>query len=118
MAADVEECTQLAAAIPQNDERLAGDLANDVVAGLRESAHAADAIPVAREDSLGFLAQQLGRRIALARHGLRAAAVRGNGPLESRHRSELQKVVSSQVRESYPPARVDGFTDTTSALQS
>ena len=85
VATDVEESVQDSRAVPEDDDRLAGDLPNDEVARLREARGAPHAVPAPREDPLAFLREDRLRHVPLARHRPSARLVAGRGAVERGH---------------------------------
>jgi hypothetical protein len=85
MPADVEEGARLAVAVAQNDQRFPGDGSHDVVTWPRNPARSTDAIPVARKNALALLDEDIGRRVVLAWHRVRALLVRLDRAMKGRH---------------------------------
>src|SRR5206468_2206547 len=76
---------QRALAIADHDQRFAGDGSEEVVAGAREPRGASDAVPAARENALGLLGEDRGRREVLAWKRVRALPERRRRGAETAH---------------------------------
>jgi hypothetical protein len=63
MPADVVERANDSRAVTHDDQALTRDVRENVGAGLRDALLAADADPLPGEDALGFLGEDLGRRV-------------------------------------------------------
>src|SRR5512143_1229171 len=82
MTADIEEGAQAAIAAAEQDDGLARDVAEPVVAGLGELRCSPDAVPLTGMDPLQFLGEQPGRGVILARQGASTLLVTGGGSNE------------------------------------
>src|SRR5258705_2589692 len=98
MAADVEEGAKHAVLVAEDDDRLARDLAHDVVARLRETGSASHAVPAAREDPLALLREDRLGRVVLARERARALLVQRGRLLVRGHDLPFRRCFSERMR--------------------
>ena len=82
VAADVGHRPQRAVAVTQHDDRLAGDLHRQVVAGVLQCVGPAGADPFLGEDVLEFEGEEIRRRVDRARHRLRRFEANGDVRLQ------------------------------------